>query len=230
MVKRFIASVNHIGGRRQIFCLDNCIARSDNRVQMADSAAAVLRPLRIRILAEAGAPASAVEIARRLGAPRQKVAYHVRALEREGLVECVEERQRGNCTERFVKATARAYLLGADAIARVAADPGAARDRVSSGYLVAVAAQAVRDVALMRSEAEKAGRKLATLTLETEIRFASSARRAAFAEELAGAVSELAAKYHDARAPGGRTHRMVVGVYPAPRPEPTDPTQGADHG
>jgi len=189
---------------------------------MADPSAAVLRALRLRVLAEAAAPASAAEIARRLGAPRQKVAYHVRALEREGLVECVEERQRGNCTERVVKATARAYLVGADAIARVAADPTAARDRLSSGYLVVAAAQAVRDVAVLRHEAEQAGKKLATLTLETEIRFASAADRAAFAEELANVVAALAAKYHDGRAPGGRPHRMLVGVYPAPR-------QGADH-
>ena len=53
-------------------------------------------------------PASATEVAARLGESRQRVNYHVRALERGGLVELVEERARRGCTERVVRATADA--------------------------------------------------------------------------------------------------------------------------
>src|SRR5215470_10261929 len=105
-------------------------------------AGAVLRALRLRILEQVGEPGSAAEVARRLGEGRQKVAYHLRALEREGLVELVEERQRGNCRERIVRTTARAYLVGAEAIGKLAGDPAAAADHTSSAYLVSVAAQA----------------------------------------------------------------------------------------
>ena len=190
------------------------------------SGSGVLRSLRLRILSEVSQPASAAAVARRLGAPRQKVAYHVRELEREGLVECVEERQRGNCRERIVKATARAYLVGADAISRIAADPATARDRLSSGYLVAVAAQAVHEVAVLRLKAQAAGKPIATLTLQTDVRFGSSAQRAAFAEELSGLVATLAAKYQNSEAPGGRPYRLFLGVYPAPPPS----DKGAHHG
>jgi hypothetical protein len=153
----------------------------------------------------------------------------VRELEREGLVECVEERHRGNCRERFVKATARAYLVGADAIGRIAADPAAARDRLSSAYLVSVAAQAVQEVAVLRQKAEQAKKPIATLTLQTNVRFASSARRAAFAEELSSLVAAVAAKYQDENAPGGRDYRLFLGVYPAPPPADTA-DKGARHG
>jgi hypothetical protein len=52
------------------------------------------------------------------------------------------------------------------------------------------------------------------------VRFASAADRAAFAEELAAAVTGLIGKYHDERAPDGREHRVLVAVHPSPKPEP----------
>ncbi|KAB2955835.1 MAG: winged helix-turn-helix transcriptional regulator, partial [Thermoanaerobaculia bacterium] len=70
-------------------------------------------------------PATAAGLARRLGLPRQRVNYHLRELEKAGLVELVEERRRGNCVERLVRATARAFLLGPEALGAQAADPAA---------------------------------------------------------------------------------------------------------
>jgi DNA-binding transcriptional ArsR family regulator len=186
---------------------------------------AVLRSLRFRLLERLAAPASAAALARTMGESRQNVAYHLRTLEREGLVELVEERQRGNCRERIVRATARAYLVGAQALGALAGSPHALPDRLSSGYLVAVAAQAVREVAVLRQEAQAAGKPLATLTLQTDVRFATSGDRAAFAEELASAVAELAARYHRPSAASGRTFRVLVGAYPAPPPD-----KGHTHG
>jgi hypothetical protein len=51
--------------------------------------------------------------------------------------------------------------------------------------------------------------------MDGEIRFASAADRAAFAEELAGAVTSLVSKYHDENAPRGRDHRVIVAVHPS---------------
>ncbi len=156
---------------------------------------------------------SAAGLARRLGLPRQQVNYHLRELEKEKLVELVEERRKGNCTERVLRATARTFvlspeLLGAPLAAGVA-------DRFSSTYLVAVAARAVGDVAQLRERAARHEKKLATLTLEAEVRFASAEARAAFAEELSQSLAALAAKYHDDTAPDGRLYRFFAGGYPA---------------
>jgi hypothetical protein len=51
------------------------------------------------------------------------------------------------------------------------------------------------------------------------VRFASAEARAGFAEELATAIARLAAKYHDAQAPGGRVFRFVVAGHPATKPQ-----------
>ena len=178
-------------------------------------AAILMDPLRLRILERLAEPESASGLARQFGLPRQKVNYHLRELEKAGLVELVEERRKGNCVERMVRATAVSYVIDPAALGKLAADPSRVRDRFSSAYLVAVAARAIRELATLRAGAEKAGKKLATMTLETELRFAHAADRHAFAEELAHAVARLTAKYQDEKSPGDRRFRPLVCAYPA---------------
>jgi DNA-binding transcriptional ArsR family regulator len=188
-------------------------------IASAARAAALLDPLRQRLLEELREPDSAAGLARRLRLPRQKVNYHVRELEKHRLVELVGRRRRGNCTARILRATAQSYVIGPTALGAVGASPAAVRDRFSAAYLVAVAARAVQDVGELGARAEKAGRRLATLTLEAEVRFASVEARAGFAEELARQVARLTGKYHDAKAPGGRAFRFVIAGYPATSPK-----------
>jgi DNA-binding transcriptional ArsR family regulator len=78
-----------------------------------DPAVAVvsLDPIRTRLLAELTEPASATALADRVGLARQKVNYHLRELERHGLVELVEERRKGNMIERMLRATAASYVI-----------------------------------------------------------------------------------------------------------------------
>jgi DNA-binding transcriptional ArsR family regulator len=185
-------------------------------IRERETAATLLQPLRQQILEGLREPESASTVARRLGLPRQKVNYHLRELERGGFVELVEERRRGNCTERLVKATARSYLISPEALGALGSDPERIRDRLSAAYLVATAGQAVRDVGELEARADEAGKRLATLTLTSEVRFASAETRTAFAEELATTLARLSAKYHDETAPRGRRFRFFVGGYPVP--------------
>lgn len=179
---------------------------------------ALLRPLRIRILESLGAPSSAATVAKVLAVPRQKVNYHLRELEREGLVELVEERKKGNCIERLVRATARSYLVGAEALAQIASDPEAVPDRFSSAYLVSTCARAIGEIAALRGAAESAGKRLPTLTLEADVSFGSAVDRAAFFEELTNALARLVAKYHDEKSPHRRRFRLFCGTHPASTP------------
>ena len=167
------------------------------------AAEASLDPIRARLLAALSEPGSATTLAGRVGLPRQKVNYHLRALERHGLVELVEERRKGNVTERVLRATASSYVISPTALAAVAPDPDRARDRLSARWLLALAARLVRDVGALLTGADKAKKRVATFALDGEVRFASAADRAAFAEELAGTVTGLIGKYHDETATGG---------------------------
>jgi DNA-binding transcriptional ArsR family regulator len=188
-------------------------------IENAAAAEAVLDPMRVRLLAELVEPRSATMLGSRFGLPRQKVNYHLKALERHGLVELVEERHKGNVNERMLQATAAAYVISPLALAAVQPDPGLAPDRRSARWLLAVAARLVRDVGALITGATQANKRLATFALDGEVRFASAADRAAFAEELTQAITALVAKYHDAAAEGGRDHRIIVAVHPSFNPE-----------
>lgn len=183
---------------------------------ISDAAAAEvsLDPVRARLLAALVTPGSATTLAARTGLPRQKVNYHLRTLERHGLVELVAERRRGNCTERMLQATAASYVISPSALPAVAPDPTLAPDRLSAQWLLAVAAGLVRDVGDLVTGAAAAKRRVATYAMDGEIRFASAADRAAFADELTAAVTALAARYHDPDARNGRAHRIVFAIHP----------------
>jgi DNA-binding transcriptional ArsR family regulator len=174
-----------------------------------------LDPTRARLLAALAEPGSATTLAARVGLGRQKVNYHLRALEEHGLIELIEERRKGNMTERWLQATAASYVISPVALSPVAPDPARFPDRLSARWLVALAAKLVRDVGALISGADKAGKRVATFAVDGEIRFASAADRSAFVEELTTALAGLVSKYHDESAKTGRDHRIVVAVHPS---------------
>lgn len=178
-------------------------------------AAATLEPMRARLLRELAEPASASTLAARLGLSRQQTNYYLRGLEKHGLIELVEERRKGNMTERVLRATAGSYVISPSACAPVAPDPSRSPDRLSARWLLALGARLVQDVGALLSAGAKAGKRVATFAIDGEIRFASAAKRAEFAQELSDVVAALVAKYHDEHAPRGRSHRLVVALHPS---------------
>src|SRR5262249_18233377 len=181
------------------------------------AATAALDPVRNRLLSELREPASAAALANRVGLPRQKVNYHLRMLESHGLVHVASERQWGGLTERLLVATASSFVVSPSALGPVAADPDREMDRLSASYLIALAARVVREINDLIRRAREAGKHLATLSVDTVIRFRSAKERAAFSEELSEAINRLVAKYHDESAPGGRSHRLVIMAHPLPK-------------
>jgi DNA-binding transcriptional ArsR family regulator len=181
------------------------------------AAAVALEPMRSRLLSELTAPASAATLATRVGLARQKVNYHLHALEAHGLVQLAEERKWGGLTERLLVATAASYVVGPAALGPVAVDPAREVDRLSASYLIALGARVIREVSDLVRRAKATGKRLATLSIDTEVRFRSPTDRAAFTHELTEAVAKLVAKYHDESAPGGRSHRLVIVAHPLPQ-------------
>jgi DNA-binding transcriptional ArsR family regulator len=182
-------------------------------IEDTGAAAVALDPLRARLLAELVEPGSAATIAARVGMARQRVNYHLKALESHGLLELAEERMRGGITERVLQATAAAYVVSPAALGASAADPDEAPDRLSARYLIALAGRVVREVGGLAQRAAAAGKRLPTMAIDTEIRFRSAEDRAAFADELTAAVIDLAARYHH---DDGRPHRLIVAAHPRP--------------
>ena len=171
----------------------------------------LLRGPRLRLLEELRErPDSATGLAERLGMPRQTINYHLRQLEQSGLVELVEERGHGRCVERVVAPAAAAFTLSPATLGALAPRSRDVDDRSSAAYLAARAGEIVRDVGTLLAGSEP----VPTLTLETQIRFASAKERAAFARDLQRAVERLVTRYHDDRAGGERKFALLVAAHP----------------
>ena len=194
-------------------------------IEDAAAAEVSLDPMRARMLAELAEPHTATMLAARLGLARQKVNYHVKTLEQHGLVELVEERRKGNMTERVVRASAAAYVISPAALAAVAPDPARSPDRLSARWLLALAARLVRETGALIDGAARAGKPLATFGLDAEVRFAKppTAPRswASSRTRLAGIIS----KY---QTDTGRPHRLIVAVHPCIT-EDADPPAEEQH-
>ncbi len=181
---------------------------------LADAAAveAALDPIRASILDELTEPGSAATVAAAIGSTRQKVNYHLKALEAHGLVEPSGERAWGGITERLLRRSARHLVVAPDVLQRTAIDPDQVADRLSAAYLIAVNARSVSEVGAIAGSTST-GTRLPTLTVDTVIGFASPEDRAEFAADLQSAVAALVARYHH---DDGRPHRLTVSSYPRP--------------
>lgn len=192
-------------------------------VREAEQAAVLLyHPLRLRILSALLEPDSAAGVARRMKLPRQTVNYHVRELARAKLLARAGRRRRRHLYEQCYVATARGYVLSPELLGKLAADPAQVADTFSAKYLIGLASKVQSELARSTELAAAAGKRIATLSINTELRFTSPEQRAAFTEELRRAIVEVAGKHSspytmaDGTPAEGRPFRLVVGCYPIP--------------
>lgn len=186
-----------------------------------DASTLFSHPLRRRILAEASDPVSATTLAGRLGETRQKINYHVRVLADAGLLEPAGERPRRGLTERLYRASADAFVIGRRALGPLRPTPGEIADVAGAAHLMALAGRVSDELALSLERADERDARVATLALDTTVRFRSAAQRRAFAEALLQAVADIVA-HHTEPAEGGAgwPFRLVVGAYPVPGDDP----------
>lgn len=183
-------------------------------------AAALLDPLRSRILTLAREPVSATELGAHLGLARQRVNYHVRHLARAGLLKRAGRRRKRNMFEQRYVASALGYVISPELLGNAGADWRAVSDAASAGYLLALCAQMQSDVARAWRSARAQGKRLATLSIKSQFRFESPEQREQFTRELKDAVVAVIARFTapsqtpSGKAAPGRPFRLVLGCYP----------------
>jgi DNA-binding transcriptional ArsR family regulator len=188
----------------------------------AQAAILLHHPLRLKILAALMEPDSATGVARRMNLPRQTVNYHVRELARARLLARAGRRRRRHLYEQCYVATARGYILSPELLGKLSADPAQVTDTFSAKYLLGLASKVQSELARSVELATAAGKRLATLSVNTELRFTSPEQRAAFTTALQRAIVEVAGRHSspfsntDGSAAEGQPFRLVVGCYPIP--------------
>jgi len=174
--------------------------------------AAATHPIRAAILEAMREPSTAAAAARVVGQSRQNVAYHVRELEKVGLLRHVGQRQNGNFIEQTYVAAARTLVISPTC---TWGDPGrraqALVDQLSLGQLFAAGERLQRDSALLLDRAAFLGEEVPSASVSTEIRFDSEQTRGEFLRDYVAALTALARKYGSSH---GTPYRLLLAAYP----------------
>ena len=189
-------------------------------VQDAGSAYSLLQPIRRRILESLREPDSASGLARRLQMPRQVLNYHVKEMARARLLKPAGRQKRRALFEQYYVASALGYVLSPEIMGKLAVNAEPAQDRFSAGFLMAAANQIQKEVGHATERAEASGKRLATLGMNSEMRFVSAEQRAQFAEALESAVLGVIERYSspfsdsEGKPTEGSAYRLLLGCYP----------------
>jgi DNA-binding transcriptional ArsR family regulator len=186
------------------------------RVQLLDDPEAVqalTHPVRVRVLEALRTPDSAAGVARAIGQSRQNANYHLKELERAGLVRRAGERRKGAFTEQLYRSTASTYVVSPRVAWGDERRASTLRDQVSLENLVVLGDRLQRDASDLLDRATFDGEKVASAAVEAEVRFADDEARSAFMRDYLAALGPLLKKHGAA---GGAPYRVAVAVYPDP--------------
>lgn len=184
-------------------------------VERPEELSALSHPLRLRILEALREPASSATAARALGQSRQNVNYHLKELERAGLVRRVEERRRGNFVEALYQSIAPTIVLSPRAAWGDERRVATLRQQLALEHLVGLGERLGRDAAVLLDRAAFDGDEIASAAIEVEVRLEGEAARAAFVRDYLAAVRPVLDAHGAA---DGAPYRVAVAVYPDPEP------------
>ncbi|HMF84084.1 MAG TPA: helix-turn-helix domain-containing protein [Acidimicrobiia bacterium] len=177
-------------------------------------------PLRVRILERLREPGSAATVAREVGETRQKVNYHLKELERVGLVAPIGERRAGNFIETLYEAAGRSFLVAPSVAWSDRRRVDALRQQHSLENLVMVGAQLQRDAISLLDRAAFDGEAIASAAVEADVHFADERDRGEFLEEYLATVQKLCDRYG---ARDGLPYRIVLAAHPSSDGERAEP-------
>jgi len=172
---------------------------------------ALSHPTRMAMLEALRGPGSAASVARSIGLTRQLANYHLKELEKAGLVERVDERRTGNFVESRYQAVARSFVVSPEVARSHPARVRALRRQHALETLVELGERLQRDAASLLDRAAFDGEEIASAGVTAEVRFASEAARAAFMDEYLRTTRTLLERHG---AEEGEGYRVVLAVYP----------------
>lgn len=158
-----------------------------------EQAVVLLNPLRAQILTHMRTPVSAAEVGRLMQETPQKINYHLKALEKVGLVRKTGSRQVRNLVEVLYQAIAKSFVLS-DALGFEPETVRRMKEDGSLSQLVHTSEKLKRD-ALALMERTEAGNTVHSATLAATVRLSGEEERHAFVQEYIEMLRLLTEKY-----------------------------------
>lgn len=185
-------------------------------IEAPEQAVTLLHPLRMELLKRMDEPRTCPELAAAFDSTPQKIYYHVKALEKAGLVEKINEKRVRGVVEGYYQAKARSYWLAPHLVGQIGGEK-TARDQGSLRFLLALAEEVADDVGRLGAKSES-GVDVPSLSLSAHIYLPDGRRRADFLTDVQQTFQELARKYgippDEADDLTGKMFRLILATYP----------------
>lgn len=181
-------------------------------IEEIEKANALLQPLRIELLKQMVEPRTCTEMAAVVEQTPQRVYYHVKILEKAGLVEKASERKVRGIQEGLYQATAQSYWLSPQLVGRLGGQRQAT-DQMSLGFLLSLAEELQADIAALAPQTEQ---EIPSLGLSMQIELKDEADRADFMADVQQLFQQLAEKYGNQGREATDSHlfRLMLACYP----------------
>ncbi|MFD0698150.1 ArsR/SmtB family transcription factor [Paenibacillus sp. GCM10027628] len=183
-------------------------------IESPEQATVLLNPLRGEIIAQLMEPASATEVARQLGETAQRINYHLKALEKAGLVQKVGTRQVRNLVEVLFRSIAKTFVL-AESLSMKPETVQRLKDQSSLAHLITTSERIKRDAMLLMEQSD-ANEVIPSASLELQVHLADEQQRQAFVDEYAAMVQQLVSRYTSTSSEDS-TYQVLLTVYPKPK-------------
>jgi DNA-binding transcriptional ArsR family regulator len=182
-------------------------------IEDVEQAAALLHPLRVELLKRMDEPRTCPELGGLFSESAQKIYYHVKALEKAGLVAKVDERRIRGVVEGYYQAKARSYWLSPQLVGNIGGVQ-MAQDQTSLRFLLTLAEEIHDDVGHLGQRSE-AGKDVASLGMAAQIYLPDGDARAAFLADVQEVFQNLARKYGvNGDDENGKTFKLILACYP----------------
>lgn len=183
-------------------------------IESPEQATVLLNPIRGEIIAQLLEPGSAAEVARTLGETAQRINYHLKALEKAGLVQRVGTRQVRNLVEVLYRSIAKTFVL-ADCLSMKPETVQKLKDQSSLAHLVTTSERIRRDAMLLMEQSD-VGQEIPSATLQLQVHLSGEQQRQAFIEEYAAMVQQLVERYAAGK-DENEAYQVLLAVYPKPK-------------
>ncbi|WNB90782.1 helix-turn-helix domain-containing protein [Bacillus sp. NEB1478] len=182
-------------------------------VSEPEQAAALLHPVRSEIISLLKEPRSATELSKQMNDSAQKVNYHLKTLEKAGLVVRAGTRNVRNLVEVLYRSVGKSFLLS-DSLGLSQEQVRKLQDQTALAHILAFTEKVKRDAVSLMEQTEE--EQVPSAVMELEISLAGLAERQEFLQDYSNMLTELIKKHHDPKQTDSRTFHVSMAMYPKP--------------
>lgn len=180
-------------------------------IELPEQASALINPLRAEILAQLKQPGSATEVAKKLKETPQRINYHLKTLQKVGLVTKVGTRQVRNLVEVLYQSIARTFFL-AETLSISKETIQKIKDQGSLLHLIHTSERMRKDALLLMEQSDQ-NEVIPSASLQMQVNLTDESVREQFVEDYVALVKSLIKRYQQNNG-NQHAYQVILSVYP----------------